>query len=74
MDPAGAIYGATSYAGGTVFKFDGALTTLYKFCSLANCTDGEHPEGFTMDTSGNIFGVAAGGGAYGKGTVFELSP
>src|SRR5437763_11204637 len=30
--------------------------------------------GLVMDKQGNLYGVTIGGGAYGYGTVFELSP
>ena len=45
----GNFYGTTSVGGnagaGTVFKLTpaGDLTTLYTFCSVANCGDGEFP-------------------------------
>ncbi len=54
----GNFYGTTVYGGpnpspnesggGTVFKLtsSGALTTLYSFCSQANCTDGYTPGNF----------------------------
>lgn len=62
---------------GTVFKITphGALTTLYSFCSLSNCADGEGPyAGLTQATNGNLYGTAASGGAYGYGTVFPNQP
>lgn len=73
-DSSGAIYGATSHNPGTIYKMGASFETLYEFCAQNNCTDGEHPEGLMMDGAGHIFGVTAGGGAYGQGTVFELSP
>lgn len=30
--------------------------------------------GLTMDATGNLYGTTVGGGTYGGGTVFELSP
>jgi uncharacterized repeat protein (TIGR03803 family) len=30
--------------------------------------------GFVADSAGNLYGVTGGGGAYGQGTVFKLSP
>ena len=53
------------------------LTTLYSFCAEGGtkCTDGAYPQmGLVMDKSGNLYGTTGGGGAYGQGTVFELSP
>jgi uncharacterized repeat protein (TIGR03803 family) len=77
-DGKGNFYG-TTYAGGahgygTVFELNsaGALTTLYSF---TNGTDGSYPyAGVTMDSSGNLYGAATGGGQYGWGTIFEIVP
>jgi uncharacterized repeat protein (TIGR03803 family) len=56
------------------------LTTLYSFCSLANCTDGAHPPtdgasgGLLADADGNLFGTTSAGGAGNNGgTVFEIA-
>ncbi len=47
------------------------MTTLYNFTGFA---DGGTPVcGVTLDTKGNIYGVAAGGGAYGYGVLFEIT-
>ncbi len=76
----GDLYGATYYGGannsGTLFKIttSGTLTTLYSFCSLANCADGSEPEGqLAEDSAGNIYGTAVEGGASNFGTVFKFS-
>jgi uncharacterized repeat protein (TIGR03803 family) len=64
-------------AGGTFFTMtpSGALTTLYNFCSLANCADGNHPVALTLATDGNFYGMAGnGGGASGTGTIFQITP
>jgi uncharacterized repeat protein (TIGR03803 family) len=85
---AGNLYGATANGGnqggtcnqygcGTVFKLapDGSKTTLYTFCSQANCIDGYGPGGgLILDSSGNLFGAASGGGANNRGVVFTLAP
>lgn len=68
--------------GGTVFRLTptGTLTTLYNFCSLPNCADGEVPRTPLIQArNGNLYGVTSGGGGStncysGCGTVFELSP
>src|SRR5258708_5399257 len=81
-DGAGNLYGTTSaggvsshYAGGagTVFKITagGTYSILHKFGSSP--TDGEAPRGsLILDDSGNLYGTTTAGGAYRKGTVFEL--
>jgi uncharacterized repeat protein (TIGR03803 family) len=80
----GDIYGTTSAGGandfascnlgnpgcGTVFKITptGTLTTVYNFCSLTNCADGEFPSsGLIQATSGDFYGAAAD-------TVFKITP
>lgn len=89
FDSAGNLYGVTQGGGtsgqGTVFELSpngsGAWneTTLYNFCSQPNCTDGgawnsEHPSTLLFDSLGNLYGTTPGGGAYGYGVVYELSP
>jgi uncharacterized repeat protein (TIGR03803 family) len=87
MDSAHNLYGVTTYKGGsgqdsagTVFKLSPngkkwKHRTLYSFCSQANCTDGLGPQGtLILDTKGNLYGTAAGGGANGAGAVFKLTP
>jgi uncharacterized repeat protein (TIGR03803 family) len=64
---------------GTAFKMtaSGGLTTLYNFCSSANCTDGASPAfGLVQGTDGNFYGSTLGGNGvsqYGI-TVFRLNP
>lgn len=78
----GNLYGATAFGGtmfsGNIFKLtaDGTLTTLYNFCSEANCTDGiVPPGGLVLGTDRNFYGTTAvGGGALGFGTVFRITP
>lgn len=86
-------YGVTEFSGtgsfciasnrcGMVFEVtpQGTLTTLYNFCSQANCKDGSNPLGsLLLASNGNFYGITAGGGANcvavgGCGTVFELTP
>jgi uncharacterized repeat protein (TIGR03803 family) len=48
---------------------------LYSFCALSGCTDGGQPAGgLIFDGAGNLYGATIDGGAYGYGTVFELTP
>ncbi len=59
----------------------GALSTLYSFCSEANCADGANSTaGLIRDAAGNLYGTTSQGGANsaanggtGGGTVFEVS-
>ena len=87
FDAAGNLYGTTSRGGtggfgvrggGTVFKLtpngDGSWTesvlhnfTLYSHGVVPNA-------GLIFDAAGNLYGTAASGGAYGRGTVFRLTP
>ncbi len=70
---------------GTVFKISsaGEFTTLYSFCSLANCADGEFPIGALIQaTDGNFYGTTTAGGTSSNsncssvtcGTVFQITP
>jgi uncharacterized repeat protein (TIGR03803 family) len=53
----------------------GTLTTLYSFCSQANCADGEYPfAALVQATNGYLFGTTYLGGANGYGTVFKITP
>jgi uncharacterized repeat protein (TIGR03803 family) len=79
MDSAGNLYGTASGGGasgfGTVFELvnsSGNYTEkiLYSFAGLPN--DLEGPLGLVMDSAGNLYGVAVGGGAAQDGAVFEL--
>jgi uncharacterized repeat protein (TIGR03803 family) len=50
-------------------------TTLYNFCALANCTDGEEPlAGLAMDDDCDLYGTTAHGGTFGGGTVLKVAP
>ena len=84
----GNFYGTTGGGGasgncsngcGTVFQItpSGTLTTLYSFCSQANCADGVGPIGLVQASDGNFYGTTASGGnggIYGLGTVFKITP
>jgi uncharacterized repeat protein (TIGR03803 family) len=82
----GNLYGTTAYGGnvanmGTIFKIttSGALTTVYSFCPVTNCTDGGFPmAGLVQGTNGTFYGDTSAGRIsdcpdYGCGTVFSLS-
>ena len=62
---------------GAVFRMtpSGTVTSIYRFCSLANCADGYHPlAGLVQGTDGNFYGTTSGGGTNNAGTVFKLTP
>lgn len=69
------MYGG-QHEGGTVFRFDpeGGLTTLYNFCSQANCADGSSPGQILPGSDGNLYGITLTGGANEAGTIFKLTP
>jgi uncharacterized repeat protein (TIGR03803 family) len=76
----GNFYGTTyvggTYGAGMVFEITpvGKLTTLYRFCSQGNCTDGADPQaGLVQAINGSFYGTTVGGGTYGEGTVFEIT-
>ncbi len=86
----GNFYG-TTYGGGanqyygTVFKItpSGTFTSLYSFCSQANCADGSMPyAGLVRASDGNFYGTTLEGGANSGcslgsgscGTVFKITP
>jgi uncharacterized repeat protein (TIGR03803 family) len=77
LDKNGNLYGSATYEGtfgyGGVYEISsaGAFSTLYAF---TGGSDGARPTGgLVMDSEGNLYGTTANGGAYGYGTVFELS-
>jgi uncharacterized repeat protein (TIGR03803 family) len=50
------------------------LTVLYSFCAKTSCTDGSVPRGdLFLDAAGDLYGLATGGGANGRGVAFRLS-
>jgi len=81
LDQSGSVYGTTFNggafsAGGVVFMVTstGTDTTIYSF---EGGIDGYGPyTGLIMDSAGNLYGVAQGGGANGNGNgvVFEVTP
>ena len=82
VDEAGNLYSATaSYGaggGGTVFELmpsnDGwGFSVLYSFVGVC-CNEVGPWATLVMDAAGNLYGTTFGDGAYGLGSVFELSP
>lgn len=84
FDSAGNLYGTTFLGGawgiGTVFQLsrgsDGTWTekTIHSFDPNGG-TDGTYPHsGLIFDAAGNLYGTTNGGGTFGNGVVYELSP
>jgi uncharacterized repeat protein (TIGR03803 family) len=84
MDAAGNLYGTTPGSPGNnddkwgmVFELSPVngswtFTQIYHF---TNGADGAYPGGgVTLDSAGNLYGTCEGGGAYGKGTIWEITP
>jgi uncharacterized repeat protein (TIGR03803 family) len=77
----GNLYGPTltggTYGAGSIFQLspggsNWTLTTLYNFMGP---NDGNGPYGSVLvDTAGNVYGTASGGGQYSEGVVFEITP
>jgi len=77
-DAAGNLYGTTltggAFGDGAVFvvKSTGQEMVLHSF---SGDTDGANPQaGLIEDDAGHFYGTTSGGGFYGLGTVFELTP
>jgi len=51
------------------------FTTVYNFCSQPSCSDGQAPTGSLIQgLDGNLYGTTSAGGAFGHGTIFQISP
>jgi uncharacterized repeat protein (TIGR03803 family) len=89
----GLLYGTTEIGGincgtggncGTFYSMSstGTVTTLYNFCALQNCEDGDMPDGAVIQgPDGNFYGTTPAGGTHcvsgvggGCGTVFKITP
>jgi uncharacterized repeat protein (TIGR03803 family) len=82
QSPDGNFYVTTYYGGahgfGAIYRMspEGAVSTLYDFCSQKNCTDGEYPgASLVWGDDGNLYGTTSeDGGVNASGTVFKISP
>jgi uncharacterized repeat protein (TIGR03803 family) len=81
FDSKGNLYGTTTGGGahfyGTVFGLSpgtgGVWTETILYGFGVTTSDAEGPQNIAFDSKGNLYGTA-GGGVYGYGSVFELSP
>jgi uncharacterized repeat protein (TIGR03803 family) len=75
----GNLYGTTGVGGtyqwGTVFQVTpaGSLTTLWSFCKVKDCPDGQNPGGLMLGEDGNFYGGTAYGGTHSGGTIFRIT-
>ncbi len=88
FDPAGNLYGtAFNGGGGSCSGSPNGCGVIYELTpsnggwtqsviyTFSGGNDGAHPwAGLILDQSGNLYGTTSGGGAYGYGTVYELTP
>jgi uncharacterized repeat protein (TIGR03803 family) len=76
-DASGNLYGTAASGGagnyGAVYRFIQGTSSIQIWASFTK-TDGAVPyAGLTCDAAGNLYGTTSQGGAYGKGTVFEMA-
>jgi uncharacterized repeat protein (TIGR03803 family) len=77
----GNFYGTTVHGGvnaqGNVFRMtpSGKITSIYSFCSKANCADGQFPTtGPVLGTDRNLYGVTyEGGDGSSSGTIYKMT-
>ncbi len=83
FDNAGNLYGVANggnscdgYFCGEVFELSPQKDGKWKYHVVHGFQgpDGAYPYGVVIDKKGNLFGTALGGGAYGYGVVFEITP
>jgi uncharacterized repeat protein (TIGR03803 family) len=83
LDASGNLYGETEAGGitreGAVYELSSSGGGRWSMKILHNFTrglsDGHLPQGgLIFDSAGNLYGTASGGGANGKGAVFEITP
>jgi uncharacterized repeat protein (TIGR03803 family) len=84
FDKAGNLYGVTSRGGisnyGVVFKLSPpaaghAAWTETVLSSFNGGADGAYPQaGLVLDANGNLYGTTSGGGTFGGGTAFKITP
>jgi uncharacterized repeat protein (TIGR03803 family) len=79
-DVSGNLYGTANLLGpygyGTVFNLSPNSDGSWRFSVLYSFTgsNGAYPLGLIQDSTGNLYGTTVEGGAYGYGTVYEITP
>jgi uncharacterized repeat protein (TIGR03803 family) len=83
FDKAGNLYGVASggkfscpQTCGVVFKLTPQAGGKWKYSLVHkfNGTDGDGPNGLTIDGAGNLYGTTMSGGQYNYGVAFKLTP
>jgi uncharacterized repeat protein (TIGR03803 family) len=85
QDPAGNLYGTTTFGGatsascpngcGVVFKLSPCGSGFKVLYSFTGGAEGSEPQaGLVRDGAGNLYGTTVSGGASGVGVVFKLTP
>jgi uncharacterized repeat protein (TIGR03803 family) len=77
----GNFYGTTPIGGtlgsGNVFNISsgGTLNSIYSFCQLVDCEDGEFPDtGLALSANGVFYGTTSEGGVIHVGSIFKITP
>jgi uncharacterized repeat protein (TIGR03803 family) len=75
----GTLYGTTLGAGtdgpyGTVFSINKNGSAEQVLHSFGASKDGRAPTAALLDVNGTLYGTTSSGGAYGRGTIFALTP
>ena len=67
---------ATAFYGGALFKVPakGQESTLYAFCSMADCADGVDPSYTVRDSKGNFYTEVQGAGTSLQGAIAKVTP
>ena len=78
LESGGKFYGTTSSGGsnnyGTLFELDPVGNTYTVLKHLDNTNDGGAAYGSLIESGGKFYGMAASGGSYNAGVLFELDP
>ena len=77
----GNLYGVAPFGGkahaGVLYDLTpaGRMNVVHTFlCYGTSCNLGGSPNSVMQDAAGNLFGATSGGGAFGVGTIFEITP